>query len=444
MPTIPAIAQLLIVFSLVVLATTRKMHLGLAAALGGIALSLWRGLDLAAIAATTFRELFNPDTLFLLLVMTGIMAFSVAMKKSGAMDDFVRAVTEIAPSKRIAIAIAPLLIGTLPMPGGAILSAPLVDAMDSERERGPEILASANYWFRHCFELSWPLYPSFILTASLTGIPATRLIALNLYAPISIFTLGLVFVMPRLAGGGVDAKSHNFSEKRPLQTSRPLRRLAAFFAGIAPLALVIGVYIVSATLWSAVSPSIALSDTDKNLIGRYAPIFLGLLAGSVRITARGGGLTAFRGCVPASTLKLIATIAGIRIFSALIGEAGVAERAARELTSAGIPTVVAAAIIPFVAGLVTGVGFGYVGLAFPIVLGLVAGGGPLSREAAIVLAAAFGYAGMMLSPLHVCMVVSAEHFGEGLPAMYRRFVPPLAIYVAIAMAYVALLTAIGA
>ena len=441
MPEMPAIAQLLIVFSLVVLATTRKMHMGLAAALGGIALSFWRGFDMAAIAATMFGELFNPDTLFLLLVMTCIMAFSAAMKKSGAMDDFVRAVTEIAPSKRIAIAIAPLLIGTLPMPGGAILSAPLVDAMDSERERGPEILASANYWFRHCFELSWPLYPSFILTASLTGIPATRLIALNLYAPISIFTLGLVFVMPRLAKRGGDAKSHNFSEKRPL---RPLRQLAAFFVGIAPLALVVGVYIVSATLWSAVSPSIALSDIDKNLIGRYAPIFLGLLAGSVRITARGGGLTAFRGCVPASTLKLIATIAGIRIFSALIGEAGVAERAARELTSAGIPTVVAAAIIPFVAGLVTGVGFGYVGLAFPIVLGLVAGGGPLSLEAVIVLAAAFGYAGMMLSPLHVCMVVSAEHFGAGLPAMYRRFVPPLAIYVAIAMAYVALLTAIGA
>ena len=440
MPDIPAIAQLLIVFSLVVLATTRKMHLGLAAALGGIALSLWRGSDLAAIAAAMFRELFNPDTLFLLLVMTCIMAFSVAMKKSGAMDDFTRAVTGIAPSKRIAIAIAPLLIGTLPMPGGAILSAPLVDAMDSERERDPGILACANYWFRHCFELSWPLYPSFILTASLTGIPAAKLIALNLYAPVSIFTLGLVFVMPRLARSGGETKSRNFSETQLL---RPLPWIAAFFAGIAPLALVVGVYIVSSMLWGAVSPHIALSDTDKSLIGRYAPIFLGLLAGSARVAARGGGLKPFRGCVPASTLKLIATIAGIRIFSALIGEAGVAELAARELTGAGIPTVVAAAIIPFVAGLVTGVGFGYVGLAFPIVLGLVAGGGPLSREAAIVLAAAFGYAGMMLSPLHVCMVVSAEHFGAGLPAMYRRFVAPLAIYVAIAMVYVALLTAIA-
>lgn len=438
MHDIPAIAQLMIIFSLVVLATTRKMHLGLAAALGGLALSLWRGIEIAEIAATVFGELFNPDTLFLLLVMTCIMAFSAAMKRSGAMDDFVRAVTEITPSKRIAIAIAPLLIGTLPMPGGAILSAPLVDAMDAERERSPGILAAANYWFRHCFELSWPLYPSFILTVSLSGIPATRLIALNLYAPLSIFSLGLIFVMPRLAEGRRDAKSHNFSKRSPF------RRIAAFLVGIAPLALVIGVYIFSAALWSAVSPAIALGDSDRSLIGRYAPIFLGLAAGGAHIAFRRGGIAAFRGCVPASTLKLIATIAGIRVFSALIGQAGVAELAARELTGAGIPTVVAAAIIPFVAGLVTGVGFGYVGLAFPIVLGLVAGGGPLSLEAAIVLAAAFGYAGMMLSPLHVCMVVSAEHFGAGLPAMYRRFALPLGIYVAVSLAYVALLTAIGA
>ena len=437
MPDMPAIAQLLIVFSLIVAAAALKVHLGLAAALGGIALALWRGLGAAALAGTAFGELLDPDTLLLLALMTCIMAFSSAMKKSGAMDDFVEAVTEITPSRRIAIAMAPLLIGTLPMPGGAILSAPLVDAMDSERERSPGILASANYWFRHCFELSWPLYPSFILTVSLSGIPATRLIALNLYAPLSIFTLGLIFVMPRLAEDGGGAKSHNFS------AGRALRRFAAFLAGIAPLALVIGVYVLLAILWSAVSPAIALGDTERNLMGRYAPIFLGLAAGGAHIAARGGGLKAFRGCVPASTLRLIATIAGIRVFSALIGQAGVAEQAARELTGAGIPTLAAAAIIPFVAGLVTGVGFGYVGLAFPIVLGLVAGG-PLSLEAAIVLAAAFGYAGMMLSPLHVCMVVSAEHFGAGLPAMYRRFVPPLGIYVAISLAYVALLTAIGA
>ena len=197
------------------------------------------------------------------------------------------------------------------------------------------------------------------------------------------------------------------------------------------------------TISGGASPSITLGDFYKNMIGRYAPIFIGLVAGGAFIARRPDGIKAFRGCVSPSTLKLIATIAGIRVFSALIGEAGLAEKAARELTGAGIPTIAAVAIVPFVAGIVTGVGFGYVGLAFPIVLGLVAGGGPLSREAAIVLAAAFGYLGMMLSPLHVCMVVSAEHFNIRLPGMYRRFALPLSLYIAIAMGYVALLSAMG-
>jgi len=53
----------------------------------------------------------------------------------------------------------------------------------------------------------------------------------------------------------------------------------------------------------------------------------------------------------------------------------------------------------------------------------------------VVFAGAFGYAGMMLSPLHVCMVVSAEHFGTGLAATIRRFALPLALFVLVASAY---------
>ena len=61
----------------------------------------------------------------------------------------------------------------------------------------------------------------------------------------------------------------------------------------------------------------------------------------------------------------------------------------------------------------TGVGFGYVGLAFPIILGLVPAGGAFpARGSRRARRCAFGYIGMMISPLHVCMVVSAEHFKD--------------------------------
>lgn len=439
---IPALAQILVVFALVVLATVLKVHMGLAAVLGGIVLALWSGLEFTAIAQAILSEIANADTLLLLTLMTGIMAFSAAMKKSGAMNTFAKAIEAIAPSQRLAMAIAPLLIGTLPMPGGAILSAPLVEAMDSKGKHNAGTLSAANYWFRHNLELAWPLYPSFILTTSLSGLSVTRLIGLNLYAAPLLFVLGLIFILPAPRKNG-KPKPKAGTGGYPLVGDYPIiKKLAAFFSGIAPLAIVLGTYVLFDIAWRLLSPSIALPDSAKALMGRYAPILLGLAAGGASIAAGAGGFGAFRGSITTSTLKLIAIILGIRIFSALIGTAGLAESAASELTDAGIPPIIAVAIIPFIAGLVTGVGFGYVGLAFPIILGLVPAGGSFPREAAIVLAGACGYTGMMISPLHVCMVVSAEHFKAGLPATIRRFVVPLGIFITTAVAYSLLLAAL--
>jgi len=431
MQAIPALVQVSVIFILVVVATARKVHLGLAAATGGMLLALWRGLEPLSIGRVAVSEVLNPDTVLLVVLMACIMAFSAAMKKSGAMDAFSRALGAVAPSPRVAMAVAPLLIGTLPMPGGAILSAPLVDAMDPDRTRGADVLSAANYWFRHSLELAWPLYPAFILTSSLTGLDAGRLIVLNAYAIPVLFVAGLLFILPR-SGGSVPARGGGVRE--PLG-----KRLGAFAAGMAPLALVLGTYIVLDAAWRALSPSLGLNAFTVALVGRYAPIFIGLAAGALHVRLSPAGAGAFKGTVGAATFKLIAVIVGIRVFSSLLGAAGVAGAAAGELAAAGIPAIVAVAVLPFVAGLVTGVGFGYVGLAFPIVLGLVPIGGPFPREAAIVLAGAFGYAGMMLSPLHVCMVVSAEHFGVGLASTIRRFAAPLAVFVVVASTYSAAL-----
>jgi len=433
---IPAILQLLVIFSLVVIATGLKVHLGLAAALGGIALALWHGLRFTAISGIVIGETLNPDTLLLLALMVCIMSFSAAMKKSGAMETLAKAIGAVASSPRIAMAITPLLIGTLPMPGGAILSAPLVEAIDIDRKEKAGTLSATNYWFRHSLELIWPLYPSFILTTSLTGIPVLRLMLLNSYSLPVIFALGCIFILPPSPKRSPDAP---FSA---IDRVSPLSRAVRFIKGIAPLAIVIFSYILFDLLWRIISPGLGLEASPKALVGRYLPILLGLALGSLSIGYRAKGFGSFRGSVSMATMRLIAMILGIRIFSALIGEIGLAGAAATELTEAGIPPIVAVAVIPFIAGLVTGIGFGYVGLAIPIILGLVPDGSAFPREVAVVLAGAFGFAGMMMSPLHVCMVVSAEHFKAGLPATIRRFALPLCIFLVIAVLYALMLAGI--
>jgi hypothetical protein len=438
MLNIPALIKILVIFSLVVIATVKHVHLGLAAAVGGIVIALWQGLSPGATALAIFRELINPDLILLVILLTAIMAFSVAMKKSGAMDAFANAIAESAPSRRIALAVAPLLIGTLPMPGGAIISAPLVGAMNDDDSRSPETLSAVNYWFRHNLELIWPLFPAFILTAGLTKLPVATLIVLNLYAPIVLFALGLIFILPRGDKAPSGARYTQESVPHKLEKAK-MHRLVR---GIAPLGMVLGSYVVLDILWELLAPHLGLDANAASLIGRYAPVLCGLLIGSRYLVKIAGGPQIFKKSISKSTLELIAVIVGIRIFSALMNAADLAHAASTELAGAGIPPIIVIALLPFISGIVTGVGIGYVGLSLPIVLGLISSSG-IPFKAGVVIAGAFGYAGMMFSPLHVCMVVTAQHFKTTLPSMIRRFALPLGIFIAIASVYGAILMAVS-
>jgi len=453
MPAIPVLVQVLIVFALVVAASAKKMHLGLAAVLGGFLFAALRGIPIGVALGAALAEILDPDTILLLLLITAIMALSTAMKTSGALAAFSRSVARVAPSPRASMALTPLLIGTLPMPGGAILSAPLVDALDPDRLQGADGLSAVNYWFRHCLELSWPLFPAFILTSTLSGIAAPRLILLNLYTPFLFILLGELFVMKRGAfaakatmgakveGASVadyaDGQGSDTESAQPV--SRPFSSKLYDLGGFIPLGTVLCVYAALDALCRVLVPGLGLSEAGAKLVGRYLPIFSGIGAGCLYVARTSLKKGAFRGSVNAGSLKLALVIGGIRVFAALLESGGVAQASADELAAWGIPAIAAAVILPFVSGLVTGVGFGYVGIAFPIVFGLFPTGGSMPLEAVVVLAGAFGFAGMMLSPLHVCMVVTAEHFGTGLTAVIKRFALPLSLYLAMASAYVAAL-----
>ncbi len=69
--------------------------------------------------------------------------------------------------------------------------------------------------------------------------------------------------------------------------------------------------------------------------------------------------------------------------------------------------------------------------AFPILAGLVAVGGGFD-PAATVLAFAAGYAGVLLSPGHLCLLLTVEHFGAKMGVVYRRLFAPVGVMVAVA------------
>jgi hypothetical protein len=131
---------------------------------------------------------------------------------------------------------------------------------------------------------------------------------------------------------------------------------------------------------------------------------------------------------------MMVLVLGIQVFSAILKcpldtEAHtLVYRMQQEFMRMGIPIILVMALIPFISGTVTGVAFGFVGASFPIVFALLGHAPPLHVViATTTFAYGCGYLGMILSPVHVCLVVTNEYFNTKLFSVYRYIVIPALI-----------------
>jgi hypothetical protein len=144
-----------------------------------------------------------------------------------------------------------------------------------------------------------------------------------------------------------------------------------------------------------------------------------------------------------TTLRIVVLVIGVMIFQHVLGKVDAAPRIARELKDLHVPPVAVVAVLPFIAGMVTGIAIGFVGASFPIVLGVVASmGDHVSIRPYVALAYAFGHIGQMLSPLHLCQVLSNQYFRVGFGPVYRLIAVPIAFTATGAVLYFIVLRAI--
>jgi hypothetical protein len=112
------------------------------------------------------------------------------------------------------------------------------------------------------------------------------------------------------------------------------------------------------------------------------------------------------------------------IFESLLNSSGLIPLAGRELSLGRVPISLIIAFLPFLAGLVTGIAIGFAGAAFPIVVGFISAGDiSLQPMAALILAFSMGYAGMMLSPVHLCFLLTVDYFSASFIRVYRFILP---------------------
>jgi hypothetical protein len=111
-----------------------------------------------------------------------------------------------------------------------------------------------------------------------------------------------------------------------------------------------------------------------------------------------------------------------------------------EFTHFRIPPLAVIMLIPFICGMTTGIAVGFVGASFPVIMSLM-GQQPSHAQLLPVIALAYGcgYMGMILSPVHVCLIVTNQHFRTPLYDTIKKLIPPAAVMLTLIFAYFLLL-----
>lgn len=380
--------KLLLVLGLVIFLLARRWNLGLVLLLAAGLVGLLFARPLSSLVRDLLTAFSAPLTLRLALIVVLIMTMGELLREMAGLERMVEGLEGLVPDRRVLLALWPAFIGLLPMVGGAMFSAPLVNQVGERLRISPERRTFVNYWFRHCCEYVFPLYPSFLLGAALMGIPERR-------ASATLWPLSVASIV-----GGILLGLLGIAREEGRRNCGGWRSVGLLAGSGWPVALVL-------TLALALHIDLTLS-----------------LAATV-------GLLMLVGRVPLRTLADIAkhripwtTVAvtfGAMGFQQVLEATGAVSTISTALTRLHIPLWVTLFTVPFMAGLLTGLGAGAFSIGFPIVLPLLGHHPPGAGEVAWIWAA--GFLGVMMSPMHLCLALTQDYFHARWARLYRMLVP---------------------
>jgi len=382
-----AIFKLLLVLAVIVFGIRKKIFVGYLLLLAGLALPLLFGHTITdvlyglrgTIESAGFWRLFGAIVIVTLL--------GQLLKKIGSLDKLTLAAQDLAGGKKTAAAILPAAVGLMPMPGGALLSAPLVAQVLKNDNHSPQFLAATNYWHRHVMEFFWPLYPGIILGAGITGIRIQTFSQMGLIMSLAMALLGYLFYLRHI-------KDNNHA-------SHSLKAVGQIAAAIWPLFLAVFLALVT---------------------GLDIVLALVIAVIVTVISHRGSWRLLWPVIKEHINLRLFMMVFGIIVFKDLLELSGAVGDIPGEVNRLGIPPEAVIFVVAFLSGLLTGMVAAFVGLSFPILAGFLYA--PDISLSNIFLTYLSGYLGMILSPTHFCLLLTTEYFKTELIHVYRVFVIP--------------------
>ncbi len=291
----------------------------------------------------------------------------------------------------------PALIGLFPMPGGALVSAPMLKGMTKNSGLKPETEAVINFWFRHIWEPVWILYPGLIILSSkeFLNTSVMNIISHQYFIMLFSFLGGFIFLL-LLNSKKIKIEEH---EKETVKISK-------LFMALWPIILlVIGVIFVPKGLVYLISLILLLTiiySFQKKISIRKLLLYI----------------------KKGFNLKMILLIPVIYIFKYFVEYSNIKEGILNIVNGNNLPVEFILFFVPLLFGLLFGLTIGFVSLGFPILSFIFLSSTGNINFYYFTIFFLGGYLGLLFSPMHLCLLVTKEYFNASLLKMYGKMIFP--------------------
>lgn len=402
------VVGLVTAFAVIIFMVNKKQPLALSMILASSVVLVSSGRNLGFIAELFWSASIDIDTVDLALIVAIITSLSGLLNRHGFFDEMVRALRGMLRSDSLTTMIVPGLIGAMPMVGGAIVSAPIVDNLGDRLDLPSARKSAANIIFRHSWYFVFPFMPTYILASRLAGIGIIDLMLIQWPMAIAMLAAGYYFILRRSPNHGFADNGESSPEFSSLAEA-----VKSFAYHASPL-------VVGLVLHLVFGVHLALSL----LVGLVLAVVLVVLKQKPREDVSWSSL--LPRLLTDVDYWIVAAMVAIMIFRASVDQTTTFDTLMSGMLEMGVPLYLVTAGLALLIGFVSASHSSTVAVVIPVIIPIAQA---MDRNVLVyvMLSYCFAFLAYLVSPLHLCLILTNRYFDVSLGKVSRLYAPVILV-----------------
>lgn len=382
----------------VIIIVSRWQKVPAALTAGIFIIAVTSSMSLESFTAVIKETVLEPRTLELVTVVLLITLLSSIMHSASLLKRMLDSLISLFKNIQLLIIIVPAFVGLLAMPGGAIISAPMVNQLGDKIRMPRGAKSAANIYFRHLTLFFNPLSPMLILAADLSGLGFAPLIKFHalpvlISAAAGAALMSYYWPKPKQADKNIEKDKDKYKIRFLKDIKEVLISSSPLILGLT-LALAFG-FNFALSLFLAVLLAVFLDAASQKKIKLER--IKGFLASGINWNM---GLAVFT----------------ILLFGAFVQKSEGIIYLSEYFLILEMPTAVLVLISSLIVGFTSGHPMAGIAILYPVFIPLIGNGIESSAYLALIFTGVLK--GYLFSPVHLCLIVSNEYFKVGFKESY--------------------------